>query len=56
MHITKTHPQTSKMDFRSLTDTVKFEDKRWMCPYCDRRYLSSGKRREHIKKGILSQV
>ena len=55
-HITKTHPHSSKMDFSSLSSgTVKYEDKRWMCPYCDRRYLSSGKRREHIKKAHPDQ-
>ena len=49
-HITKTHPLTPKRHFASLTGTVKHEDKVWLCPYCERRYLSSGKRREHIKK------
>jgi len=49
-HITKTHPFTPKRQFSSLTGTVKHEDKVWLCPYCERRYLSSGKRREHIKK------
>lgn len=49
-HITKTHPTASKGQFRSLTDTVRHHDKVWLCPYCDRKYQSSGKRREHIKK------
>jgi len=49
-HIYKCHPGHDKSSFPVLSGTIKIEEQHWLCPYCDRKYLSSGKRREHIKK------
>ena len=49
-HIFKHHPTANKREFSSLSETIEHEEQNWLCPYCNRKYLSSGKRREHIKK------
>ena len=54
-HIYKCHPGHDKSTFRALSGTIKHEEQNWLCPYCERKYLSSGKRREHIKKAHPDQ-
>jgi ribosomal protein L37AE/L43A len=49
-HIFKCHPGHDKSTFQALKSTIQHEEQNWLCPYCERKYLSSGKRREHIKK------
>jgi len=50
LHLTKTHPEIDISTCKILKVEMFEEEKNWMCPYCDRKYLSSGKRREHIQK------
>ena len=50
LHLTKTHPEIDIDKCKILKVEMFEEEKNWMCPYCDRKYLSSGKRREHIRK------